>query len=179
MSLVSRWCLLKNYFVRKNCWPKIFDNNKKKLRLYNSVDMIQSMNGIVCWYNLLFMENCMTTKIVIYWYSIIRVDWARMLLFSFGLLMYCRTELNWRASYNTWFTTWLWSGHVTVVKIPKCDVGKNNFWDLISINNISTAFFNWKSLTLFSLVLLIITNVLLLFNVIDWKIIFPYIWFWL
>ena len=30
--------------------------------LYNYVDMIQSMNGIVCWYNLLCFENNKTKK---------------------------------------------------------------------------------------------------------------------
>ena len=35
------------------------------IRLYNSVDMMQSMNGVVCRYNLLCLENSMTEKIVI------------------------------------------------------------------------------------------------------------------
>ena len=30
------------------------------LRLYNYDDMMQSMNGIVCWHNLLSLENNIT-----------------------------------------------------------------------------------------------------------------------
>ena len=32
-----------------------------------------------------------------------------------------------RRSGNTWFTTWLQSGHVKVVKKTKCDIKDNNF----------------------------------------------------
>ena len=50
----------------------------------------------------------------------------------------------------------------------------NNFWGFITINNISTLFFNWKIAVIPLLVLLIITNVLL-FNKIEWKILLPMI----
>ena len=33
------------------------------LRLYNVVDIIQSMNGIVCWHNLMCLEIFMTKKV--------------------------------------------------------------------------------------------------------------------
>ena len=32
------------------------------LRLYNSDDMMQSINGIVCWYNLLCLDNIIAKK---------------------------------------------------------------------------------------------------------------------
>ena len=48
-------------------------------------------------------------------------DYSRMLLFVFGFFVYWKIEPNSLASGNTWFTTWLQSGHVKVVKnqIPK------------------------------------------------------------
>ena len=50
------------------------------------------------------------------------IDYWRMVLFEFGFLVYLKMEPNSRASGNTWFTTWLQSGHVKVVKKTKCDV---------------------------------------------------------
>ena len=73
-----------------------------------------------------------------------------------------------------WFTTWVQSGHVKVVKKTKCDFKEHNFLCFITINNISTPFLNWKLLQFFSLVLLTITNVLL-FNKSNWKILLPMI----
>ena len=86
------------------------------LSLFNFIDMMQSMNGIVCWYNSLYLENSMTPKkLVIQWYLIIRVDYARMLLFMFGLFVYWKIVPNSHTSDNTcrgsyrwhhyWFTT--------------------------------------------------------------------------
>ena len=95
-----------------------------------------------------------------------------MLLFVLGFLVYRKTELNSRASGNTWFTTWLQTGHVKVVRKTNCDVKDNNFLGFITINNIYTPFFNWKIDKFISLVLLIIINVLL-FNKIEWKILLP------
>ena len=47
------------------------------------------------------------------------IYYSRMLLFVF--LVYWKIEPNFRASGNTWFATWLQSGHVKVVKKQKCD----------------------------------------------------------
>ena len=44
------------------------------------------------------------------------IDYAQMLLFMFGFLVYWKTEPNSPESGNIWFTTWLQSGHVKVVK---------------------------------------------------------------
>ena len=72
------------------------------------------------------------------------IDYSRMLLFMFGFLVYWKIEQNSRASGNNWFTTCLQSCHIKVVKKTKCDVKDNNFLGFITINNISTPFFNFK-----------------------------------
>ena len=50
------------------------------------------------------------------------IDYSRMLLFVFGFLVYWKIEPNriveienWKLNH-AWFTTWLQSGHVKVVK---------------------------------------------------------------
>ena len=55
ISRVSRWCMLKNYFVKKKFKTNFHIEIASVvmefitlLRLYNFVDMMQSMNGIVC-----------------------------------------------------------------------------------------------------------------------------------
>ena len=55
------------------------------------------------------------------------IHYSRMLLFKFGFLLHWKTEPTIRTSGNTWFTTWLESGHVKVVKKTKCDIKYNNF----------------------------------------------------
>ena len=72
------------------------------------------------------------------------VDYSRMLLFMFGFLVYWKIEPNTLTYGNTCFTTCLQSGHVKVAKETKCDVTDKNFLGFITMNNISTAFFNWK-----------------------------------
>ena len=57
------------------------------------VDMMQSMNGIVCWYNLLCLENNMT-KINLMMLDNSGIDYLRMLLFVFGFLGYWKIEPN-------------------------------------------------------------------------------------
>ena len=42
------------------------------------------------------------------------IDYLRMLLFTLGFLVDWKIEPNFRASGNTWFTTWLQTGHVKV-----------------------------------------------------------------
>ena len=64
------------------------------------------------------------------------IDYSRMLLFVFGFLVYWKIEPNSRNSCN--------SCHVKVVEKTKGDVEANNCLRFISINNISTPFFNWK-----------------------------------
>ena len=58
------------------------------LRLYNFVDIMQSMNGIVCRYNLLCLENYITKKSDLMILNNSGIDHARMLLFVFGFLIY-------------------------------------------------------------------------------------------
>ena len=106
-------------------------------RLYNSVDMMQSMNGIICWYHLLCFENNMTKKSNLMIHDNSGIDYSRMLSFVFGFLVYWKIEPNFRSSGNTWFTTWLQSGHVKVVK-------KTIFLGFITIYDVSTVVFNWK-----------------------------------
>ena len=72
------------------------------------------------------------------------IDYSRMLLFVSGFLVYWKFEPNSRASGNAWFRTWLQSGHVNVDKKTKCDVKEHNFEGFITINIISTQFFNLK-----------------------------------
>ena len=55
-------------------------------RLYNYVDMIQSMNGIVCCYNLLYFENNMQKKNCMTLDNS-GIDYSRMLLFVLGFLV--------------------------------------------------------------------------------------------
>ena len=54
----------------------------------NYVDMIQSMNGIVCWYNLLCFENYMTKKNNLMKLDNSGIDYSRMLLLVLGFLVY-------------------------------------------------------------------------------------------
>ena len=54
-------------------------------------------------------------------------DYSRMLLFVVGFLVFWKIEPNSRPSGNTWFSTWLQTGRVKVVKKAKCDVTDNNF----------------------------------------------------
>ena len=60
----------------------------------NYVDMIQSMNGIVCWYNLLCFEINMTKKSNLMILDNSGIDYSRMLLFVLGFLVYCKIEPN-------------------------------------------------------------------------------------
>ena len=64
------------------------------------------------------------------------IDYSRMLLFVFGFLVYWKIEPNSRNSGN--------ACHVKVVEKTTGDVEANNFLRFITINNISTPFFNWK-----------------------------------
>ena len=96
-------------------------------RLYIYVDMIQSMNGIVSWYNLLCLENNRTKKRNLMILDNSSIDYSRMLLFVIGFLVYWKIEPNSRASGNAWLMTWLQTGHVKVVRKTKCDVKDNNF----------------------------------------------------
>ena len=82
------------------------------LRFYNYVDMIQSMNCIVCCYNLLCLKNNMTKKSNLMILDNSGRDYSRMLLFVFVFMVYCKIEPNSRTSGNTSFTTWLQSCHV-------------------------------------------------------------------
>ena len=72
------------------------------------------------------------------------IDYLRMLLFVLGFHVYWKIEPNSRASGNAWFTTLLQTDHVKFVRKTKCEVKDNNFLGFITINNISTPFFNWK-----------------------------------
>ena len=76
------------------------------------------------------------------------IEYSRMLLFVLGFLVHWKIEANSRASGNTWFTTCLQTGHVKVVRKTTCDVKDNNFKGFITINNISTPFFNWNIATI-------------------------------
>ena len=58
------------------------------------------------------------------------IDYSRMLLFVLGFLVY------WKILQNKALTSKL-------SKKIKCDI-KDNFLGFITINNISTLFFNWK-----------------------------------
>ena len=60
----------------------------------NFVDTIQSMNGIICWYNLLCFENNMTKKSNLMVLDNSGIDYSRMLLFVLGFLVYWKIEPN-------------------------------------------------------------------------------------
>ena len=72
------------------------------------------------------------------------MNYSRLLLFVFGFLVYWKIEPNSRASGSTWFTTWLQSGHVKVVKKQNVTSQTINFLGFITINNIFTPYFNLK-----------------------------------
>ena len=81
----------------------------------NYVDTIQSMNGIICWYNLLCFENNMTQKsnlmILDNLVLIIHECYYSCLVFLFtGKLNQILTHSG--ASGNMWFMTWFQSGHI-------------------------------------------------------------------
>ena len=59
------------------------------------------------------------------------IDYSRMLLFVFGFLVYWKIEPNSRLSGNTWFTTWLQSGHVKVVKKKQNVTSKNTIFKVL------------------------------------------------
>ena len=55
------------------------------------------------------------------------IDYSSMLLFVLSFLVYWKIEPNSSASGKTWFTTWLETGHVKVVRKTKRDVKDNSF----------------------------------------------------
>ena len=65
------------------------------------VDTIQSMNGIVCWYNLLCFKNNMTKKSNLMILDNSGIDYSRMLLFVLGFLVYWKIEPNSHAFSRT------------------------------------------------------------------------------
>ena len=72
--------LLQNYKFVQVCWHGASD-------------------GIVCWYNFLCLENCVTKKWVIYWLLIIREHYALILLFVFDLCV-CRKNSPFSLAYD-------------------------------------------------------------------------------
>ena len=126
IAWVSRWFVLKNIYCQ-NVFVSSLTEFITLQRLYNYVAMIQYMNGIVCWYNLLCFENNMTKKSNLIILDNSGIDYSRMLLFVLSFLVYWKIEPNSLASGNTWFMTWLQTGHVKVVIKTKCDVKDNNF----------------------------------------------------
>ena len=60
----------------------------------NYSDTIQSMNGIVCWYNLLCFENNMPTQKELIIRDNSGIDYSWMLLFVLGFLVYWKIEPN-------------------------------------------------------------------------------------
>ena len=113
-------------FIQKKIYCPFFFASLTELitvqRLHNYVDRIQSMNGIVCWYNLLCFENNMKKRDLMI-LDDSGIDYSRMLLFVLGFLVYLKIEPNSRASGNTWFATWLQTGHVNC---QSCQ--KNKMW---------------------------------------------------
>ena len=106
-------------------------HHSRSLLLYNVcttyVDTIQSMNGIVCSYNLLCFENNMTKKSNLMILDKSGIYYSRMLLFVLDFLVYWKIDQilkHSRASGNTCFTT-KWS-HLNCQN-TKCDVTDNNF----------------------------------------------------
>ena len=126
IAWVSRWFVLKKIYCQNVFVPSLTEFITLQ-RSYNYVDMIQSMNGIVCWYNLLCFENNMPKKRNLMILHNFAIDDSRMLLFVLGFPVYWKIEPNSRASGNTWFTTWLQTGHVKVIRKTTCDVKDNNF----------------------------------------------------
>ena len=63
IAWVSRWFVLKKIYCQ-NVFVMSLTEYITLQRLYNYVDMIQSMNYIVCWCNLLCFENNMTKKVI-------------------------------------------------------------------------------------------------------------------
>ena len=80
------------------------------------------------------------------------IDHSRMLLLMFFFLVYWEIQPNSCATDNTWFMTWLQSGHIKIVKKTICDVEEDNLLGLITINNISNPFFTWKIIIFISVI---------------------------
>ena len=126
IAWVSRWFVLKKYIVKMFLF-----RHSQKLLLYNVCTTMWT------WHNR-WMESfadtiCYVSKTI--WQKNINlmildnsgIDYSWMLLFALGFLVDWKIEPNFRASGNTWFTTWLQTGHVKVVRKTKCDVKDNNF----------------------------------------------------
>ena len=93
IAWVSRWFVLKKIYCQ-NVFVPLLTEFITLQRLHNYVDMIQSMNGIVCWYNLLCFENNMTKKsnlmildnsgrlftnvIIRAWFSCLLENWTKL-----------------------------------------------------------------------------------------------------
>ena len=85
IAWVLRWFVLQKNILSKCFVPSLTEFITLQ-RLYNYVDMIQSMNGIVCWYNLCFENNITKSNLMILNNS--GIDYSWMLLFVLGFLVY-------------------------------------------------------------------------------------------
>ena len=85
ISSASRWCVVKKLFCQNVFGPKLSHRNNKivmefitLLRLYFFVDMIQSLNVIVCWYNSFGLENSITKNRNLMMLDDSGIDYARI-----------------------------------------------------------------------------------------------------
>ena len=101
IAWVSRWFVLKKIYCQ-NVFVSSLTESITLQRLYNSVDMIQPMNGTVCWYNFLCFENNMTKKSNLMILDNSGINYSRMLLFVLGFLVYCKIEPNSHAFSRIW-----------------------------------------------------------------------------
>ena len=96
----------------------------------NYVDMIQSMNGIVYWYNLLCFENNRTKKSNLMILDNSGIDYSQMLLFVFSFLVYWKIKQNSHAfsriRQHVVYDLISKRSHLNCKK-TKCDVTDNNF----------------------------------------------------
>ena len=89
IAWASRWFILKKIYCQ-NVFVSSLTEFITLQRLYNYVDMVQSMNGIVCWYNLLCFKNNMTKKSNLMILDNSGIDYSRTLLFA--LVFFCLLE---------------------------------------------------------------------------------------
>ena len=112
IAWVSRWFILKKIYCQNIFVSSLTESITLQRLLFcpqcrckgktghyiwsdlNYVDTIQSMNSIVCWYNLLCFEIIWQKKSNLMILDNSAIDYSRMLLFVLGFLVYWKIEPN-------------------------------------------------------------------------------------
>ena len=88
--------------------------------------MMQSMNGSICRYNLLCLENNMIKKSNLVILDNSGIDYSQILLFLLGFLVYWKIEPNSHASGNTGLRL-DYQSVMSKLSKKKCEIKEHNF----------------------------------------------------